>query len=135
MHIIVCLDQKNGMMFLGKRQSKDRVLRAHMLQISCGASLRMNAYSAGQFEEPSFNIRIMDDFLETAQKGDYCFVENMDVLQWEERIEDIIVYRWNRIYPASMYFPEKLLSSRNLIQKEIFAGYSHDEITQEVYAL
>lgn len=135
MHIFVCLDQKNGMMFFGKRQSKDRFLRAHMLKSIGASSLWMNSYSAGQFEDLTAQICISEAFLEKAQKGEYCFVEDQNIWCWAPLIEDIIVYRWNRVYPADLFFPEKLLSGRKMVHSEVFTGYSHDEIIREVYVL
>lgn len=135
MHIIVCLDQKNGMLFHGRRQSKDRFVRAHMLQTVGTAPLWMNSYSAKQFEELCNVICVSDQCLDAAQKSEFCFVEDQDILPWKSSVEDIIVYRWNRIYPASTYFPEELFAVRKLSHTQTFPGYSHDEMIQEVYTL
>ena len=35
MIVMVCVDDKNGMMFNKRRQSQDRVLRQHMLVLAC----------------------------------------------------------------------------------------------------
>ena len=46
MIVIACLDDNGGMMFNHRRQSQDRVLRAHIAALVGGAMLWMNHYSA-----------------------------------------------------------------------------------------
>lgn len=133
MKIILCLDDHNGMLFNRRRQSKDRALRERVLQLAAGSKLWMNAYSASQFEKTE-GIEIREDFLETAGREDYCFVENADISAYAHRVTEVIVYRWNRVYPADTYFPEELFSRQwKRISCEEFSGTSHDTITQEVY--
>lgn len=132
MHVIVCIDERNGMAFQGRRQSMDRLLRSDVLALTAGTPLWMPPYSAGQFEEAGENIRIAEDYLQQAGAGEYCFCE----LQLpRENIQNIVLYRWNRHYPADLQFPVELLESRSLLQVEEFAGSSHEIITREVYAL
>ena len=50
----------------------------------------------------------------------------------EEKIEKIILYRWNRVYPADVHFPIDF-SGWKLVQAEEFAGSSHEKITEEIY--
>lgn len=133
MHIIVCLDNRNGMLFNCRRQSQDKTLRAHILKTAGEKTLWMNAYSARQFENLPENIRVDENFLELAKPGEYCFVENYDVLPVADRMESCIVYRWNRLYPADTWFPEQLL--KKLCSSEDFPGNSHETITREVYSL
>ena len=49
MRLIVCLDDRDGMTFLGRRQSQDALLRQDMLAYVDGHELWMNSYSAAQF--------------------------------------------------------------------------------------
>ncbi len=131
MHLVVCIDERNGMSFLGRRLSSDRLLRENMLALTEGRPLWMSPYSAAQFEAKA-NIREAEDFLILAGDGEYCFCEN--VLP-REKIESIILYRWNRRYPADLHFPQELLDSRLCVQVTEFPGFSHETITREVYAL
>ena len=45
MNIIVCLDDKNGLMFNKRRQSQDKVLRANIKELIKNQNLFMNEYS------------------------------------------------------------------------------------------
>ena len=49
-----------------------------------------------------------------------------------ERIGEIYLYRWNRDYPAEVYFPVDLSVWKCMETKE-FAGSSHEKITRERY--
>lgn len=135
MNIAVCLDDKNGMLFCGRRQSKDRHLRQQLLQMAQPNGLWMNSFSAKQFEDADA-IRVEEDFLTLAPQGSWCFVENTDVLPYRKKIEYIAIYRWNRLYPSDVNFPIEAFShSWQLISSRTFPGNSHDEITEEIYQL
>lgn len=136
MKLIVCLDDRNGMMFLNRRQSQDRLLRQRVLDMTCGGCLWMNCYSAEQFSENVPQIRVDEGFLDKAGNGDYCFVENLDVLPWKDRVQELIVYRWNRHYPSDVQFPLESFTERMQKQSTAqFPGSSHDCILEEVYSL
>ena len=73
MNVIVCLDDKNGMLFNKRRQSQDK-------------------------------------------------------------INTLIIYKWNRIYPADLHFDINVNDvSWELIDSEEFNGSSHEKITREIY--
>ena len=120
------------MLFNHRRQSQDRVLRQDLLRETVGGVLRMNAYSLRQFKEPPPNIQASEDFLEQAGPGEFCFVEDRDLLPWADRLEGLILYRWNRRYPADLYFTIPL-EGWTLERREEFPGSSHETITKEVY--
>ena len=77
MNVIVCIDDNNGMLFGGRRQSRDVALCERVLEVSRGSILRMNKYSYELFENLSAaNIKVNDSFLKRAKNGDFCFIEN-----------------------------------------------------------
>ena len=102
MQVIVCVDDDMGMFFNHRRQSRDRILIQRILERVKGKRILMNTYSAELFEGNE-NICIDDDFLKNAGDGDICFVENEALSGYMEKIEKIIVYKWNRRYPADLY--------------------------------
>ena len=131
MNIIVCIDKNGGMMFNGQRQSQDSILREKVMELSAGAKLWMNSYSAGQFGGFS-EIQVSDHFLEEAKMGDFCFVEDRQIPLQD--IEKIYVFHWNRKYPADMFFEFDLKANGFKREKKLeFAGSSHDKILLEIY--
>ena len=126
MILVVCLDQKDGMSFNRRRQSKDRVLRQKLLELCRGKTLWMSAYSARQFEEEADNIRADEEFLALAGEGEFCFAETVDVTPWLSRAEELIVYRWDKVYPADLCFSP----AGTLVHTEEFTGFSHEIILQ-----
>ncbi len=126
MKLIVCLDDNNGMMFNKRRQSRDRVLIENVLEYCNGEKLYVNEYSSKLFPENSVEIC---ENLEKLEKG-YFFAENFTVN--EEDVEEIIVYKWNRLYPADTYFNIDF-AGWNLTETIDFEGSSHEKITREFY--
>ena len=132
MNVIVCIDKNGGMMFMGKRQSMDCVLREKILEITSGSRLLMNTYSAKQFESVD-NIVVDEDFLSNASKGDFCFVEDKEITT--ENVESFYIFNWNRKYPGDLFFNVDLKAEGfKKIKKEEFQGNSHDKITLEIYS-
>ena len=128
MKLIVCLDDRNGMTFLGRRQSQDALLRKDLLAYVAGSTLSMNAYSAAQFEAGS-PICIT----EQPTACGYWFVENLPVEPLLP-LEELVIYRWNRHYPSDKKFPLALaLEGLQLAHTAHFPGSSHEKITREVY--
>lgn len=136
MILIVCLDDQNGMLFNKRRQSMDKGVRERIIDLCGQRPLWMNSYSAGQFAEILPNFQIAEDFLDRAGIGAYCFIEDGDVTAISDRVEGVVIFRWNRRYPADVKFPVTLFCDRwRLHHTEDFAGSSHERITQEVYLL
>ena len=134
MNLIVCLDDKNGMLFNGRRQSRDRVVCDKMISLTENGMLWMNTYSAKLFSDHLSKICVDDDFLLKAKKEDYCFVENSDISVCADKLARIVVFRWNALYPADTYLPNELLASGwSLSVTESFPGFSHEKITMEIY--
>ncbi len=131
MQVIVCVDDNGGMMFNKRRQSRDRVLCEYVMKISEGHKVYMNAYSAKLFQEDE-RIVVSENYLEEAGEEDFCFVEKESLKSYEDKIKKLIIFKWNRVYPADQHLdidPEKMKK----VQEEEFVGFSHEKITMEVY--
>lgn len=135
MNLIVCLDNKNGMAFNRRRQSRDRYLMADILEVVGEGCLRMAPESAELFPELPGNVRVDADFINRAADDEYCFCEDDRWLPLRSRAGSIIVYRWNRVYPADLRFPGEELEKRERTVEKEFAGFSHERITRERYSL
>lgn len=121
------------MMFNNRRQSKDRILSEHILKIVDNKKIWMNNYSKSAFEgQESLSITVDDNFIEKIDKNEYCFVENIDVNTIINKVDKIILYNWNRHYPADRYFninlEEWVVESENEFQ-----GSSHEKISEKIY--
>ncbi len=134
MKVIVCLDDKGGMLFNNRRQSRDRVLNADVVRMVQGSKLFIHPYSKMLFEDSGAELVCDENFLENAVSGEYCFVENKAIAPYADKIEEVIIYRWNRRYPTDLFFDldMKKLGFKS-VSVEDFAGYSHEKITKEVF--
>lgn len=136
MNIIICLDDKNGMLFANRRQSRDSALCERIIELSKGCMLYMNEYSAKLFSDYSAQICVDNDFLSKATKNDYCFVENTDIMPFIDKINCVIIYRWNRVYPSDVRLDTQALLPNKAPQSVVdFTGNSHDKITEEIYII
>ena len=126
MKLIVCIDDNNGMMFNKRRQSRDRVLIENVIEMCKGEKLYTNEYSGKLFPK---NIVEICESIEDIENA-YCFAENFTVN--EEKVDEIIVYKWNRVYPTDTYFNIDL-KNWTLIEALDFEGSSHEKITREIY--
>lgn len=133
MEVIVCLDDKGGMLFNRRRQSKDKALVEDVLHRSVGRRLLISSFSAAIFPEGTAEIIADEDFLGDIGQGDVCFVENKSLQPIAGQIDCLVVYRWNRVYPADFYCDIDL-DSWQLQESADFVGSSHDKITREVYS-
>lgn len=135
MIVLVAVDDNNGLIFNQRRQCQDSVLREHILTLTQNKCLWMNRYTYKQFSNyDAPQIKIDESFLEKAGAGEYSFVENVSVAPYEEYVEKIIQFKWNRKYPADFYFDlDVSLPKWKLAATEEFPGSSHKKITKEVY--
>ena len=131
MKLIFCIDDKKGMMFFGKRQSQDNVLREWIINHTTGSNLWMSNYSGKQFKDLTGYIAD-DDYQTKAAVGDYCFIEDKGYAL--EGVSEIILCHWNRKYQADKVFDIDLKANGFIkIESEDIKGSSHDKITIETY--
>jgi len=132
MKIIVCVDKKNGMMFNGRRQSRDRLLIHELQNHLNGAPLRIAPCSQSLFQKSSISCTVAENPLEGASEEEYCFVENQSLMPWQDQIAEVILYNWNRQYPADFTFDLDMKGFRRVSSAD-FSGASHNKITKEVW--
>ncbi len=130
---IVCLDASCGMLFGHRRQSRDRAVTERIGAICRGKKLWMHPYSYGLYQElEEADVRVDQAFLLRAQRGEYALVETERIQPHADRLEAVIVFRWNRAYPADFYL-DLDLSKWKRTGEEDFPGHSHERITQTTY--
>lgn len=130
MNIIICLDDNNGMMFNRRRQSRDQEVIKDIVKLTGNGRLWVTEYSAKLFSD--IEVQISSEPWKTAESKEYCFIEEIDPVKILEKTERIVVYKWNRVYPAdvkcSIDFTEL-----QFIEETEFPGCSHEKITRQIY--
>lgn len=127
MKIIICLDDDFGMMFAGRRQSRDKAVCEKAVSLAEGGRLYINSFSEKLFAD--YDAVVCDEMLSVAGDGDVCFLENAIP---PENTTELIVFKWNRRYPGDLHF-EPLKMGFSLVSSEDFQGNSHEKITMEIY--
>ena len=127
------MDDEGGMLFFGKRQSRDRLLIADLINSASGRPVYASLFSKVLFEEAT-GVNITDDPVADCPDGGICFIENISLMPILDRIGEIVIYRWNRLYPSDKKIdiePRDL--GFRLKESYDFVGTSHNKITKEVY--
>lgn len=128
MKFIVCLDDNNGMLFNNRRQSRDSVVIADVINGLGGEKLNVFPFSQQLFSQYGNSINVVS----AIDADGVYFIENIDIKSFSETVDEIVVYRWNRVYPAD--FVCDVDFSRFIIKSAYeFEGSSHEKITRIIY--
>lgn len=133
MTVFVCLDDNNGMLFNRRRQSRDKAVIEDMLSLAGDEKIWVNLYSSKLFEGAADRIAIEEDFSGGLPEGSFCFLENVPVKPCEDRVEAVIAYCWNRVYPADTWLDIDLENNWEVVESKDFGGNSHEGITRKIY--
>ena len=134
MKLVICVDDRGGMVFNKRRVSRDGVMVSNLAEYIGDATLFLEPYSEELFKEESLNVILSENPLKFAEKGDFVFIERQSPAPYAEVAEEIIIYKWNRRYPFDMamdFSPVEL--GFNLSDVFEFKGRAHEKITREVY--
>lgn len=115
------VDDNLGMSFNNRRQSFDRYVIDDIKKI-CGDKLYIDNCSSDLFDKTCLSLS--DDC--------FYFYEFGNIDDFIDKIDIIILYKWNRVYPSDRFFPIDL-SNWRIISSTSFAGYSHEKITRAIY--
>ena len=134
MKAIICLDDNNGMLFNNRRQSQDKILREHIKSLTKNNKLYMNNYSYKLFNDiDEGNVIVSADFLDKCEVNEFALIEDKSPQEYLDKIDELIVYRWNTVYPSDLSFNVNLNEGWSLISTDDFKGSSHENITVEIY--
>lgn len=142
MRLIYILDQKNGLLFNKRRQSKDSVLIDNIIQKVNeveNATLWLSDYSKELFVDSGLELKDINELsLAEASDSDFIFIEDVsvdiqDVLENRESNHYLYLYKWNKVYPADkrLDVTEDYFNHFEVLSTETFEGSSHDEIYLE----
>lgn len=128
--IILCIDDNGGMLFNNRRQSKDKALIEKVCGIVGERKLWITDFSKDLFE---WEVQIDPQMLDKASEGEFCFVENLSLAPYLDKIEELYLFKWNRKYPSDVQLDIMIDKELSLISSEDFIGNSHEKITLEVW--
>lgn len=134
MTVIVCVSDGGGMLFNKRRQSKDAEVIRDIEKLVSDGVLFICDFSSSLFADSLVSAIAVTDPLVSAGAGDFAFIEERRLSEHKEKISRLVIYRWNRKYPADFYLdtdPEK--EGMKLVDTLDFTGKSHEKITREIW--
>lgn len=133
MNLILCVDENGGMLFNGRRVSRDKEIIKKIAELVGENKLYISEYSAPLFEGSKIDTVVDNAYFEKAESG-YFFVEKEDMALFKN-VKTITLFNFNRKYPSDKKFNRESVSNARLLKAEEFKGNSHEKITMEVYSL
>lgn len=130
MKIILCVDDDGGMLFNNRRQSKDILLLDKIKEIVGDNKLWISEFSKSLFSDGAY---VDSEMLDKALEQDFCFVENLYLAPYIEKIDMIYLFKWNRRYPSDKKIDISVADIFHFVRSEDFLGNSHEKITLEVW--
>ena len=127
--VYVCLDDRDGMSFNGRRQSRDsRVFEDIRRELT--GELYIDPCSAALCRRAEIPHKIWEG--ELPREGQF-FLELREPREALEA-DRIVIYRWGRHYPADARWTLDLGAAGFVpVEQSEFPGSSHESIRREVY--
>ena len=125
MTLYICLDDRNGLKFNKRRQSRDAAVLEDIRSQFSGKLL------IEPFSEKLIQAAEIPYVLPPETAEDY-FAEDVPSEDILAQTEKLIIYRWNRRYQADLFFDIEL-KGWIIESASDFPGTSHEKITREVY--
>ena len=127
MTLYICLDDRNGLKFNNRRQSRDSAVLEDIRRQLTG-SLLIDIFSEKLIREAGIPYVLPP---ETAED---FFAEDIPSDEILGKTKKLVIYRWNRHYPSDVRWEPDLAGMGFILTETTeFAGTSHEKITREVY--
>ena len=132
MTVYFCVDERMGMAFNSRRQSRDSAVLAD-IQSRLTGELLIDPMSRKLVERAQIPWCLA---LSELPEGEFhYFAEERHPGDWVAQCGQVVLYHWNRHYPADRWFDIDLAAMGfSLVDTQEFPGSSHEKITREVYA-
>lgn len=130
MTLTLCLDDRGGLLFNGRRLSRDAVLLADMAA-GLEGQLYIDSFSEKLIAAAAIPYVIAGEEL---PPDAHFFLENRNPEELLPLANKLVIYRWNRHYPSDVRWeghPGDF--GFTLSETSEFPGKSHERITKEVY--
>ena len=134
MKLIICIDDRRGMTFFRRRQSRDIRVTEDIIRDLGASTLFVSPYSSKLFAELDASTKIAADPIAAARgkEGAVVFLEDTPTPSDLSEIDTVVLYLWGKTYPADKFFDADL-SGYRLRSRACFVGNSHEQITKETY--
>ena len=134
MTVIVCVSDGGGMLFGGRRVSRDKFVFEDIARLCDGGALFVGDISESLFSESDASVISVTDPLASADTEDFVFVEDRSVAEYAGKISTLVIYRWNRKYPFDFSLDlDPRAAGMTLSESLDFKGKSHEKITREIW--
>ncbi len=136
MTLITCIDTRLGLSFLGKRQSRDKLLSADIVNYAKGRRILIGEYSRPLFSEAGTelsenNIKVSENPMSEACDSDIVFLEGGVTEKTLLCASELVLFCWNRHYPSDKRLARSFIDENfTLTNTHEFVGNSHDNLTR-----
>lgn len=130
MTFAVCIDDRGGMAFMGKRLSRDRVQLERLFSLVGEGVLLVTPYSE-RLVEGFPRVRVVSD-VRVREENTVLFLETVDPTPLLRSGDTLAVYRFGRHYPSDLRLVADL-SRMELLSACAFVGSSHPDMTETLY--
>lgn len=128
MTLSFCLDDRGGLLFNGRRLSRDANLLA---DLSAAGPVTVDAFSEKLLASAGIPFLIAGEQIPSDAR---FFLENRDPDTLIPLADTVVIYRWNRHYPSDVRWEKNPADfGFTLSETSEFPGKSHETITKEVY--
>ena len=133
MTVAVATDPRGGMLFLGRRVSRDREIIADLATLT-DRPILCHPFSEKYLRTTPLAFRADEECLEHAEAEDVCFVESLPLAPHKERIDRLIVYDFGETYPFDFALDlDPQTAGLRLAEEREIVGHSHKTIIRKVY--
>lgn len=134
MTVFLCIDDRGGMTFMKRRLSRDKIMIEDLSKEVGEGILYISDFSEALFSDSELSVMSVSNPLASAGEDDFAFIEDIPISNAIDRIDTLIIYKWNRKYPYDFALDiDPLNCGFSLLSSCDFKGNSHDKITKEIY--
>ena len=127
MTLYICLDDRCGLQFNRRRQSRDAAVLEDIRSRLTG-KLLIEPFSEKLIREAEIPCVL------PPEEAEDFFAEDIPSDARLAQVKKLVIYRWNRLYPSDVRWEPDLAGlGFSLRETTEFPGTSHEKITREVY--
>ena len=131
MTLIFCVDDRFGVMFNNRRQSRDIAVLEDIKKCHKNQTIYVHPYSEKLFKDNDIPCSINNGY--KSNDGVY-FIENTCPPDLFDKADEIIIYHWGRLYPSDKQLDFHFVNKGfELSETTTFPGNSHKEIRKEIF--